>query len=67
MGECNEAEKFEFEFVESKCTRCKLCEKVCAYTARKLNGKMELDEEECRYCGLCISVCPTGALKAIGR
>lgn len=64
MGDCNERIKFEFEFYEDKCIKCKLCEKVCAYEARKLNDEMELDEEECRYCGLCISVCPTKALEA---
>ncbi|WP_185748244.1 hypothetical protein [Metaclostridioides mangenotii] len=41
-----------------------MCEKVCAYQARKLNDKMELDEKECRCCGLCISVCKP---KALGR
>lgn len=62
MGEVNERTSFKFIYDEDKCTRCKLCERVCAYEARKLNDTMELDEEECRYCGLCISVCPTKAL-----
>lgn len=65
MGQCNERIKFEFAFNKDKCIRCKLCEKVCAYEARKLNDEMELDEEKCRYCGLCVSVCPTKALEAI--
>lgn len=65
MGQTNERIKLEFSWDEDKCTRCKLCERVCAYEARKLKDIMELDKEECRYCGLCISVCPTKALRAI--
>lgn len=64
MGVANERESFEFTFEEDKCVRCRMCEKVCAYQARKLNENMELDEKECRYCGLCISVCKP---KALGR
>ena len=56
--------KLNFTYDEEKCTKCKMCERVCAYQARKLNDKMELNEEECRYCGLCISVCKP---KALGR
>lgn len=63
MGEVNERIKFQFLWDEEECIRCKLCEKVCAYEARKLRDTMELDEEECRYCGLCISVCPNGSLQ----
>lgn len=63
MGDINERTKFEFSFNEDKCIRCKLCVKVCAYSARTLDEKMELDEDECRYCGLCVSVCPTKALE----
>ena len=64
MGDVNERLSFEFTYDEEKCTKCKMCERVCAYQARKLNDKMELNEEECRYCGLCISVCKP---KALGR
>lgn len=64
MGEVNERLSFEFTYDEEKCTKCKMCERVCAYQARKLNDKMELNEDECRYCGLCISVCKP---KALGR
>lgn len=63
MGEVNERVKFEFLWDGEECIRCKLCEKVCAYEARKLNDIMELDEKECRYCGLCVSVCPNGSLQ----
>ena len=63
MGSANDRERFEFGYDEQKCTSCGLCEKVCAYGARKItDGTMELDESECRYCGLCVSVCPTKAL-----
>lgn len=65
MGERNDRESFKFEFDKNVCTSCKLCEKVCAYKARKVTDKMELDEGECRYCGLCVSVCPTKALKSV--
>lgn len=63
MGEVNEGESFEFVYEKEKCTKCKMCEKVCAYQARKLNDEMELDEKECRYCGLCVSVCKPRALQ----
>ncbi|KUO50107.1 MAG: hypothetical protein APF76_06475 [Desulfitibacter sp. BRH_c19] len=54
----------DFKFDESLCTKCKKCEIVCCYLARKLEfPQMKLDEDLCRYCGLCISTCPTGALK----
>lgn len=64
MGDTNERESFEFTFNEDKCVKCKMCERVCAYNARKIDEKMELNEKECRYCGLCISVCKP---KALGR
>lgn len=54
--------KFDFDFNESKCTRCKICVNVCAYDARRLEDEMELDKDECRFCGLCVSACPTKAL-----
>ena len=54
--------KFDFAFDKGKCTGCKLCVKVCAYDARRLDDQMELDEAECRFCGLCVSSCPTKAL-----
>lgn len=67
MGKANEGESFEFVYDEEKCTKCKMCERVCAYQARKLNDKMELNEKECRYCGLCISVCKPKALNSKER
>ena len=57
--------KGDFVFTIEKCTKCKKCEIVCAYNARKIDSDMYLDKGRCRICGLCSSVCPTGALKLI--
>lgn len=57
--------KGDFVFNIEKCTKCKKCEIVCAYNARKIDEDMHLDKGRCRVCGLCSSVCPTGALTFI--
>jgi dihydroorotate dehydrogenase subfamily 1 len=47
---------------EQKCTGCGTCEKVCAYSAMKVNGKAHVTARECIGCGLCASACPEGAI-----
>ena len=56
-----------FAFDSEACTRCGRCVTVCAYNARHLTsrGDMELDRALCRSCGLCISVCKAGALRTL--
>lgn len=47
----------------AKCIKCKRCEQVCCYDARRLEfPEMYVDLDRCRHCGMCIDVCPTGAL-----
>ncbi|QQK09151.1 4Fe-4S binding protein [Miniphocaeibacter halophilus] len=53
----------EFKFNKDKCIKCKKCEIVCAYDARKVSEDMYLDKSKCRKCGLCSSICPTTALE----
>jgi dihydroorotate dehydrogenase subfamily 1 len=47
---------------EEKCTGCGTCEKVCAYSAMKVDGKARLTAKDCIGCGLCASACPEGAI-----
>ncbi len=46
------------------CTKCRVCERVCAYQAIHVaeNGA-QIDEEACIGCGLCVSACRFGALE----
>ncbi len=53
----------KFSFDLETCTKCKKCEIVCAYDARKIEEDMYLNEDKCRLCGLCASVCPTNSLE----
>ncbi len=48
---------------EEKCTKCRLCEKICPYFAIEFKDKITFDSEKCFECGLCISKCPVGALR----
>lgn len=53
----------KFKFNMDTCTKCKKCEIVCAYDARKIEENMYLEDSKCRFCGLCASVCPTKSLE----
>lgn len=54
----------EPEFVESDCTGCGVCEKVCPADALKMvDGKPVFDEDKCIHEGNCIASCPTDAWK----
>ena len=48
---------------ENKCTKCRLCEKICPYFAIEFKDKIIFDSDKCFECGLCISKCPVGALR----
>ena len=52
---------FKIRFIESKCTRCGLCERTCkASCIDSQNQKVE--SENCIYCFNCLAVCPEKAL-----
>lgn len=55
---------FQMGFEKSRCTRCNMCIKACAYEARGFDeeGNMILDMERCRACGLCLTMCPVKAI-----
>lgn len=41
------------------CIGCKMCEKVCAYDAIKVeNNLARIDYEKCTECGACVAKCP---------
>jgi len=48
-----------------KCTRCRSCERVCAYGAITVKNDhvAKIDEGACIGCGLCVSVCRFDALE----
>ena len=49
--------------LEEKCTRCRLCERICPYFAIEMRDKITFDPDLCSRCGLCVSKCPTGAIQ----
>ena len=60
----------EFEVVrsDSRCTRCRVCERQCANEVHRFNaehGIMLADEQKCVNCQRCVSFCPTHALKIV--
>jgi dihydroorotate dehydrogenase (fumarate) len=46
----------------AKCTKCRLCERICPYFAITLEDRITINSAKCFGCGLCVSKCPTGAL-----
>ena len=60
----------EFEVVrnESRCIRCRVCEKQCAnevHSYDKNSNIMLSDESKCVDCQRCVCMCPTRALKIV--
>ncbi len=60
----------EFEVVrnESRCIRCRVCEKQCAnevHSYDKNSNIMLSDESKCVDCQRCVCMCPTKALKIV--
>ncbi|HIV16560.1 MAG TPA: alpha-hydroxy-acid oxidizing protein [Candidatus Alectryocaccobium stercorigallinarum] len=60
----------EFEVVrnDSRCIRCRVCERQCAnevHFYNKENNIMLSDEANCVNCQRCVSLCPTRALKIV--
>lgn len=58
--------EFEVERNDSRCIRCRVCERQCANEVHSYDedGKAMLsDESKCVNCQRCVSLCPTRALK----
>lgn len=54
------ARPIRVKLIESRCTHCTDCVKVCPMSLNPMNNKMGM---ECDNCGECISVCDDDALK----
>ena len=60
----------EFEVMrnDTRCTRCRICEKQCANGVHIYDSdgkRMRSDEAKCVNCQRCVSFCPTHALKIV--
>ena len=60
----------EFEVVrnDTRCTRCRICERQCANGVHAYDAEHRLmlaDESKCVDCHRCVATCPTHALKIV--
>ncbi|MBR1659228.1 MAG: alpha-hydroxy-acid oxidizing protein [Oscillospiraceae bacterium] len=60
----------EFEVVrnDSRCIRCRVCERQCANEVHCYDADLDMirsDESKCVNCQRCVSLCPTRALKIV--
>ena len=60
----------EFEVVrnDSRCIRCRVCERQCANEVHCYDAETDImrsDESKCVNCQRCVSLCPTRALKIV--
>ena len=60
----------EFEVVrnDTRCTRCRICERQCANGVHTYDAEHRLmlaDESKCVDCHRCVATCPTRALKIV--
>jgi Pyruvate/2-oxoacid:ferredoxin oxidoreductase delta subunit len=50
------------------CTHCGICEDVCYFNARKMEGdELTINHDECYGCGLCREVCPEDCIQMVNR
>jgi heterodisulfide reductase subunit A len=60
-----EVEAITSQIDEDLCSGCKVCEKMCPYSALEFDekaGVMRVNEVMCKGCGSCASTCPSGAI-----
>ena len=60
-----EVEAITSQIDEDLCSGCKVCEKMCPYSALEFDAKagvMRVNEVMCKGCGSCASTCPSGAI-----
>ena len=60
--------EFEVERNDSRCTKCRMCEKQCAnevYSYDETRKTILIDDTKCVNCQRCVSMCPTRALKTV--
>jgi heterodisulfide reductase subunit A len=60
-----EVEPITSQIDEDLCSGCKVCEKMCPYSALEFDekaGVMRVNEVMCKGCGSCASTCPSGAI-----
>ena len=60
----------EFEVVrnDSKCIRCRVCERQCSNCVHSYDSESDImlsDESKCVDCQRCVALCPTRALKIV--
>jgi len=54
------------EVNEELCSGCRLCNKLCPFSAIEFNtekGRSHIISALCKACGVCVSACPSGAIK----
>ena len=59
---------YEIERNQSRCIRCRVCERQCANEVHTFDAEgnvMLSDETKCVNCHRCVSLCPTRALKIV--
>lgn len=60
--------EFEVERNESRCIRCRVCERQCANEVHSYDSDLNMiisDETKCVNCQRCVSLCPTRAIKIV--
>ena len=60
----------EFEIVrnDTRCIRCRVCERQCSNEVHSYNEEHKVmisDEAKCVNCKRCVTLCPTRALKVV--
>jgi ferredoxin len=47
----------------SRCTGCRLCERLCPVGAIRVTYVANIDVRRCTGCGICVQNCPQGAMR----